>query len=82
MNGSREVLRRVLGQTGPDAGCDRSGDLLDQLVEAERAGRPTTDALRAVYTHLQGCPDCHEDYLGLHALAEAMSGEAGTSQPG
>ena len=82
MNGSGPVLRRILGQTGPDAGCDRSGDLLDQLVEAERVGQPIAEALRAVATHLEGCPDCHEDYLGLRAFAEALSSETGKSRPG
>ena len=76
-NGTPRTIQRILGPAGPDSGCDRAGDLLDQLVEAERAGRPMTEALRAVATHLEGCPDCHEDYLGLRALADALSGGSG-----
>lgn len=81
MNGSLRTIRRILGPVGPDSGCERSGDLLDQLVEAERAGRPMTKALRAVANHLEGCPDCREDYLGLSALTDAMPSRSEEAQP-
>lgn len=81
MNGSQRTIRRILGPAGPDSGCERSGDLLDQLVEAERAGRPMTKALRAVANHLEGCPDCREDYLGLSALTDAMPGGPDEARP-
>ena len=45
MNGSRQTLRRILGPTGTDAGCERSLEVGDQLVEEELAGRvAATDA--------------------------------------
>lgn len=81
MNGSPRTIRRILGPTGPDSGCERSGDLLDQLVETERASRPMTKALRAVANHLEGCPDCREDYLGLRALADALPGGSDEAPP-
>jgi hypothetical protein len=71
MNRSGDALRWILGTTGPDAGCDRSGELLDQLIEAEQAGRRASDAFPEVAAHLASCPDCHEDYLGLREVAEA-----------
>ena len=77
MNGPRVTIRRILGPAGPDPGCDRSGDLLDQFVEAELAGRAMSDALREIGTHLEARPDCREDYPGPRALVEATSGEAG-----
>lgn len=75
--GSRAALRRILGTAGPDAGCDLSGDVLDQLIEAEQAGRAAADAFPKVAAHLASCPDCHEDYLGLREAARAATGRVG-----
>jgi hypothetical protein len=72
--GSRGALRRILGTAGPDAGCDLSGDVLDQLIEAEGAGRPAAEVFPKVAAHLASCPDCHEDYLGLREAARIASG--------
>lgn len=72
--GSRAALRRILGTVGPDAGCDLSGDLLDQVIEAEQAGRSTAELFPKVAAHLASCPDCHEDYLGLREAALAATG--------
>lgn len=78
MNGSSETLRRILGSTGPDAGCTRSAEVLDRFVEAERAGRATGKLFRAVATHLEACPDCREDYLGLQALLAETGDDPGS----
>ena len=72
--GSGAAVRRILGRDGPDAGCDHSGELLDQLVEAEAAGRPAAELFPTVAAHLASCPDCHEDYLGLREAARVASG--------
>jgi hypothetical protein len=77
MTGPGDGLRRILGPAGPDSGCDRSGDLIDQLVEARLSGRPIGADLAEVATHLEACPDCREDYLGLRAIAEATAGGPG-----
>jgi anti-sigma factor RsiW len=69
MNQPGEALRWILGTSGPDAGCDRSGELLDQLIEAELAGRAASDEFPEVAAHLASCPDCHEDYVGLREVA-------------
>jgi hypothetical protein len=74
---SGAALRRILGTVGPNAGCDLSGDLLDQLIEAELAGRPAGDVFPNVAAHLAACPDCHEDYLGLREAARAATGRVG-----
>ena len=74
---SGAALRRILGTAGPDAGCDLSGDLLDQLIEAEAAGRPAAQLFPKVAAHLASCPDCHEDYLGLREAARAATGRVG-----
>ena len=71
---SSAALRRILGTAGPDAGCDLSGELLDQLIEAEGTGRAGSEAFPKVAAHLASCPDCHEDYLGLREAARIASG--------
>lgn len=72
--GSRAALRRILGAADPDAGCDLSGDLLDQLIEAEGNGRSAAELFPKVAAHLASCPDCHEDYLGLREAARVARG--------
>ena len=71
MNGRPEALRRILGRAGADAGCDDSLAVLDLVVDAELAGRPAAEAFPAVAVHLDSCPDCREDYVGLRAIAAA-----------
>ncbi len=61
MNGPQELLRRVLGPPGEDAGCERSIEVLDEYVEHELAGRPATTLYPDVARHLAACPDCRED---------------------
>jgi hypothetical protein len=68
-----QLVRRVLGPVGPDAGCDRTLELLDELVELESAGRAAPASFAAVTRHLEACPDCREDYEGLRALARGDS---------
>jgi hypothetical protein len=72
MNGSPDILRRVLGPTGSDPGCDHTGELLDQFVEAELAGRPAREMFPDVASHQDGCPDCREDHLALRDLAGGL----------
>lgn len=74
MTRSQDTLRLILGPTGPDAGCDHSADLLDQVVEAELAGRAASEAFPEVATHLAACSDCREDHLALRAFAASMLG--------
>ena len=60
---------RILGPRGSDAGCDRSLELVDELVDLELAGEAMRDSLREVAKHLAACPDCGEDYEGIRTLA-------------
>jgi hypothetical protein len=64
-----QLVARVLGPVGPDAGCDGTLALLDELVELESTGRTAPESFAAVTRHLEACPDCREDYEGLRALA-------------
>lgn len=78
MNEPRGTIGRILGPAGPDLGCDHSGDVLDQFVEAELAGLAARQAFPEVANHLEACPDCREDYVALTELLKAagdLSGE-------
>ena len=77
MNGTRVTLGRILGPTGPDLGCDHSGDMLDQFVEAELAGRRARDEFPEVAVHIDACPDCGEDYIALKDLLEDAASPPG-----
>ena len=61
MSGPQELLRRVLGPAGDDAGCERTLEVLDEYVEHLLAGRSAAARYPDVATHLAACPDCAED---------------------
>lgn len=63
-----QLASRMLGPGGSDAGCDRSLELVDQLIDLELAGQVLPSPLLDVARHLAGCPDCREDYEGIRAL--------------
>jgi predicted anti-sigma-YlaC factor YlaD len=64
-----QLASRMLGPGGSDAGCDRSLELVDQLIDLELAGQVLPAPLLEVARHLAACPDCREDYEGIRALA-------------
>jgi len=76
MNAPRDTLRRILGPTGRDAGCEHSLELADEFVELELRGGAAREAFPDVATHLDACPDCREDYAGLRELAGGPPGGA------
>jgi hypothetical protein len=47
-------LRRLLGPTGPDVGCDVCFDELDRYVELELAGADAEAAVPGMRAHLEG----------------------------
>jgi hypothetical protein len=69
VNDWQATVQRLLGPVGVDAGCDRGLALLDQFVELELAGGDAAIAFPGLAAHLEGCPDCSEDYLALRRLA-------------
>jgi hypothetical protein len=66
---AEQLASRMLGPGGSDAGCDRSLELVDQLIDLELAGHVLPAPLLEVARHLAACPDCREDYEGIRALA-------------
>ncbi len=71
MNGAQELLRRLVGPPGDDAGCEGTLGVLDQYVEHEVAGRPAATLFPDVARHLAACPDCGQD---RDALADLVHG--------
>jgi hypothetical protein len=68
---SDELIRRLLGPSGPELDCDQCFAELDRFVELELAGAAADEAIPGMRAHLEGCPACHEDYLSLRALVES-----------
>jgi hypothetical protein len=65
---SDELLRRLLGPTGPEIGCEQCFEQLDRYVELELARADAEHAVPGMRAHLQGCAACEEEYLSLRAL--------------
>jgi hypothetical protein len=61
----QELLRRLLGPSGPEVTCDECFELLDWYVELELAGIDADRRLPGMREHLQGCPACDEDHESL-----------------
>jgi hypothetical protein len=67
-----ELLRRLLGPTGPELTCEQCFEELDRYVEIElhqntaRAG----ELIPGMRAHLEGCQACAEDHASLRALVE------------
>jgi hypothetical protein len=61
-------LRRLLGPTGPDIGCDECFERLDEYVELELRGRDADTEIPGMREHLEACPACREEHESLRAL--------------
>jgi hypothetical protein len=59
-----------------DAGCAAGFEVLHRYVDEELAGGQAAQAHPGLAAHLQSCPACRQDYLGLVEAAE-MFGDAG-----
>ncbi|MGH3002052.1 MAG: hypothetical protein ACRDM1_05220 [Gaiellaceae bacterium] len=63
------LLALLLGQPGPEVGCDDCFAELDRYVELELAGVDADDVLPGLRAHLDGCPACRDEYESLLVLA-------------
>jgi hypothetical protein len=64
----RDLLTRLLGTAGEDAGCEGGMAVIAEYAEGEAAGRDVRRLFPALARHLRDCPACAEDYRGLLAL--------------
>lgn len=65
-----EPLDLLLGEPGPDPGCEAVFEQLDRYCEAVRAGADVARDFPDVLRHLRNCAACREDTEGLLALLE------------
>jgi hypothetical protein len=68
---ANELIARLLGPAGPEAGCDECFERLDEYVEAQLAERDATALHPRIASHLEGCPACREDAESLRAYLTA-----------
>jgi len=68
MTERNDELKRLLGQPGPDIGCDECFERLDEYVELELRGDAADARIPGMATHLAGCPACREEHESLRAL--------------
>jgi predicted anti-sigma-YlaC factor YlaD len=71
---NNDLVTRLFGSAGEDAGCEGAFALLAEYVEGELAGRQIAELLPAVAEHLRNCPACGDDYQGLVALLREGAG--------
>jgi hypothetical protein len=64
----KQALRRLLGPSEPEIGCDECFEQLDRYVELELAGDDADGTIPGLRAHLAGCPACREEYESLRAL--------------
>jgi hypothetical protein len=68
-----QMIKRLLGPTGPEVSCDACFEQLDQYVELDLSGADPDAALPGLRAHLEGCPACQEDYESLRAFVESQT---------
>jgi hypothetical protein len=66
-----QAVRRLLGPSEPELGCDECFEHLDRYVELELAGADADAGVPGLRAHLVGCPACREEHDSLLALLAA-----------
>ena len=67
-------LRRLLGSSRPDPGCDAGFRVMDRYVEALVRGDDVARAFPELAAHLESCVACCEDVEGLLAACRRTQG--------
>jgi hypothetical protein len=58
-------LDRLLRASDGDAGCGAGGEILEQYVELEIAGKDPARVYPGTAIHLRSCADCRVEHDGL-----------------
>ena len=72
----RPDVKRLLGPSAPEIGCDECFEQLDRYVELELAGADADAAVPGLRAHLDGCPACHEEHESLLAFVRSERSSA------
>jgi hypothetical protein len=70
---AHELLRRLVGPTGPEVTCEECVEFLDAYVESELAGEDADRRLPGMRVHMQGCPACYEEHESLRDFVRLES---------
>jgi len=65
MTDRNDELKRLLGPTGPDIGCEECFERLDEYVELELRGADPAERFPGTAIHLRVCPGCRADHDGV-----------------
>jgi hypothetical protein len=66
-----QLLRQLLGASGPELACDQCFAELDRYVDLELAGAPADRMVVGMRAHLAGCEACREEHLALLAFVQS-----------
>lgn len=81
MNSDRGLdVDAMLAADSVDTGCAAGFEILHRYVEEELVGGEPARAHPGVAAHLESCPACRQDYLGMIEAAQ-MFGDARPSAP-
>lgn len=69
---SERLLRRLLGPSGPELGCEECFEWLDIYVELELRGEDADSQVPGMRAHLKGCPACAEEHDSLRELLTTL----------
>ena len=69
-----EVLKGLLGPSGPELTCEECFEYLDVYVEHELAGENAEQSVPGMRAHLHGCPACAEEHDSLRDLIAHKTG--------
>jgi hypothetical protein len=67
-----QLLRGLLGPSGPELSCEQCFEHLDRYVELELEGANADELIPGMRAHLAGCRACSEEHLSLRALVASQ----------
>jgi hypothetical protein len=68
-NHNDNTVKRLLGPSREELGCDDCFERIDEYVELELSGTDADARIPGMQPHLEGCPACREEYDSLRELA-------------
>ena len=71
----RSWIRRIYATRDQEMDCEGFFETIPEYVDVEVAGGEAYHRFPLVYRHMQGCPQCHDLYLGLRDAARSEAQE-------
>ena len=71
------TLMQLVAETTPDEmDCTGCLDHLAEFAETHLAGRPLSDALAEVQTHMKNCPCCEHEFQSFLEALQGMTDDS------